>query len=350
MTPCATATPGRRAGSQLESVDEFLAALASGAPTPGGGAAAALSGAMAAALVAMVGRVTAARDSSVADEASRIVAQADELEGRLASLVNEDVNAYRSVVDARRSGGPDAMERALVQATEVPMRLAAASRDVLALAETLAPLARRSALSDLAVASALAWGALESGALTARANLADVADAEFARMSESELTGLLASGQDARRRLLGTIAARAGRSLPTSSAMTEPAATVAEALARFPRERTWLLPALQAVQEIVGHLPDSALADTARHLRVPASEVYGVATDYPEFRRLPRGAHHVRVCTGVSCALAGGRALLDAICRGSRGQARRDGAGQGADRRGSRLPVRVLRGSARGGG
>jgi NADH-quinone oxidoreductase subunit F len=97
--------------------------------------------------------------------------------------------------------------------------------------------------------------------------------------------------------------------------MTEPAATVAEALARFPRERTWLLPALQAVQEIVGHLSDSALADAARHLRVPASEVYGVASDYPEFRRAPRGAHHVRVCTGVSCALSGGRALLDAICR-----------------------------------
>jgi formiminotetrahydrofolate cyclodeaminase len=198
-------------------VHEFLAALASGAPTPGGGAAAALSGALAAALVAMVGRVTAARDPSAVDEASRIVAQADELWGRLASLVNEDVTAYRRVVDARRSGDPDAMERALVQATEVPMRLATANRDALALAETLAPLARRSALSDLAVASALALGALESGALTVRANLPDVADAEFARMSESGVAGLLASGQDSRRRLLGTIAARAGWSLPTSS-------------------------------------------------------------------------------------------------------------------------------------
>jgi NADH:ubiquinone oxidoreductase subunit F (NADH-binding)/NADH:ubiquinone oxidoreductase subunit E len=92
-------------------------------------------------------------------------------------------------------------------------------------------------------------------------------------------------------------------------------AAVAEALARFPRERTWLLPALQTVQEIVGYLPDWALADTGRHLRVPDSEVYGVATHYPEFRRSPRGAHHVRVCTGVSCALAGGRDLLQALAR-----------------------------------
>jgi NADH-quinone oxidoreductase subunit F len=99
--------------------------------------------------------------------------------------------------------------------------------------------------------------------------------------------------------------------------MTEQEAqvAVAEALARFSRERTWLLPALQSVQEIVGYLPDWALADTGRHLRVADSEVYGVATHYPEFRRTPRGAHHVRVCTGVSCALGGGRDLLEAIAR-----------------------------------
>src|SRR5262249_8452501 len=77
----------------------------------------------------------------------------------------------------------------------------------------------------------------------------------------------------------------------------------------------WLLPALQSVQEIVGYLPDWVLSDTGRHLRVPDSEVYGVATHYPEFRRSQRGVHHVRVCTGVSCALAGGRDLLEAIAR-----------------------------------
>ena len=197
-----------------EPAQEFLAALASGAPTPGGGAAAALCGAMAAALVAMVGRVTAARDSSVTGEVSRIVAQADDLGGRLAGLVREDMDAYRSVIEARRAGaGTDAVQHALARATEVPMKLAAASRDVLALGETLAPLARRSALSDLAVAAALAWGALESGAVTARANLAEVADAGLARRSETELTGLLANGQHARHRLQETIRARGGRSL-----------------------------------------------------------------------------------------------------------------------------------------
>ena len=103
---------------------------------------------------------------------------------------------------------------------------------------------------------------------------------------------------------------------------------VAEALAPFTRERTWLLPALQAVQEVVGYLSDRALADTGAHLRVPLSEVYGVATHYPEFRLAPRGRHHVRVCTGVSCALAGGRALLDAVARRYAVRPGEEGAGR----------------------
>jgi NADH:ubiquinone oxidoreductase subunit F (NADH-binding)/NADH:ubiquinone oxidoreductase subunit E len=86
-------------------------------------------------------------------------------------------------------------------------------------------------------------------------------------------------------------------------------------LAVFPRERQWLLPALQAVQDAVGYLSDDGLTSVGRHLRVPESEVYGVATHYPEFRLQPRGAHHIRVCTGVSCRLLGGHELLDLVAR-----------------------------------
>jgi NADH-quinone oxidoreductase subunit F len=90
---------------------------------------------------------------------------------------------------------------------------------------------------------------------------------------------------------------------------------VGRALTAFPRERQWLLPALHAVQHACGWLPEPALAEVAAHLRVPASEVYGVATHYPEFRLAPRGRHHVRVCTGVPCTLLGGPALLEALAR-----------------------------------
>ncbi len=193
----------------VESVQAFLTALASGVPVPGGGAAAALCGALAAALVAMVCRVTAERDPSAKSEASGIIAKADELRQRLAELVTEDMDAYRGVLEARRSAvGPDVVQRAVARATEVPLLLARGSRDVLALCETVASQVRPSTLSDLGVAAALAWGALESGALTARANLGDVRDAQVARVSEAELAGLLAEGREARHRASETIARR----------------------------------------------------------------------------------------------------------------------------------------------
>src|SRR2546426_2977633 len=55
-------------------------------------------------------------------------------------------------------------------------------------------------------------------------------------------------------------------------------------LATFPRERTWLLPALQAVQRAERYLSPDALEAVAAHLRVPKSEVWGVASHYPELR------------------------------------------------------------------
>ncbi len=80
----------------------------------------------------------------------------------------------------------------------------------------------------------------------------------------------------------------------------------------FPRERTWLLPALHEAQHDAGWVSPEALAAIAAHLRVPLSEVYGVATHYPEVRLTKPGARLVRVCAGVSCRITGGTALLAA--------------------------------------
>src|SRR5207247_11247561 len=94
-------------------------------------------------------------------------------------------------------------------------------------------------------------------------------------------------------------------------------------LAGFPRERTWLLPALLAVQETEGWLSSEALTAVAEHVRVPPSETCAIATDYATLRRVKPGRHLVRVCAGLSCRLAGAadhlRALEDrlGIARGS---------------------------------
>ncbi len=79
-------------------------------------------------------------------------------------------------------------------------------------------------------------------------------------------------------------------------------------LERFPNERTWLLPALQAVQEIEGWLSPEALTAVAEHVRVPSSEASAIATDYDDGLRLIKpGSHLIRICTGRSCWLTGAR-------------------------------------------
>jgi NADH-quinone oxidoreductase subunit F len=84
-------------------------------------------------------------------------------------------------------------------------------------------------------------------------------------------------------------------------------------LAEFPRERTWLLPALLAVQETEGWLTSEALTAVAEHLRVPAGEASAIATDYAVFRLVKPGSHLVRVCSGLSCRLAGATDHLRAL-------------------------------------
>ena len=86
---------------------------------------------------------------------------------------------------------------------------------------------------------------------------------------------------------------------------------VDEALTHFPRERTWLLPALQAAQRVEGWLSPETLASVASHLRVPKSEVWGVASHYPELRLAKPGRRIVRVCTGVACLARGSQVLLE---------------------------------------
>src|SRR5437870_4661915 len=97
----------------------------------------------------------------------------------------------------------------------------------------------------------------------------------------------------------------------------------AEHPSEFPRERTWLLPALQEAQHAERWLSPDTLDRIAAHLRVPKSEVWGVASHYPELRLSRPGRRIVRVCTGVSCRVRGGRELLSA-CEGKLGI----GAGQ----------------------
>jgi methenyltetrahydrofolate cyclohydrolase len=203
-------------GVEEDAVGRYLADLASAAPAPGGGSAAALAAALGAALVAMTCRVTA-RHAGAAPEGlplGELAEQADSLRRRLTALANDDARVYSDVIAARRLHVPEreaAVQRALERATEVPERVAAESRHVLALCERIAPCARASTLSDLGVATILAHGALRAGALTARTNLAGIADGDFTGETARRVDALVAEGMLLAERIETALAARGAR-------------------------------------------------------------------------------------------------------------------------------------------
>lgn len=156
---------------------DFLAELSSGDATPGGGCAAALSGALAAGLVAMV-----ARNSGGLDD---VAAEADGLRGRLEELIDADAAAFERVMAAfglpKETDEQKAERRATVQAAykgavEPPLAVCAAACRVLALAAVVAEQGNRNAISDAGVAALLAATAVDGAALNVDINLAAIKD------------------------------------------------------------------------------------------------------------------------------------------------------------------------------
>jgi formiminotetrahydrofolate cyclodeaminase len=161
---------------------ELLDRFASVDPTPGGGSAAALAGATAAALVTMVCRMPKTRtgDPRERGRLDEALARATEAGRRLRELVDEDSAAYDAVIaayrlpkatDEDRAARRRAVEAAVSVATEVPLRTAEACLVVLAAAEAAAGNGNPNATSDARTAAALAWAGLRGAAENVRINL-----------------------------------------------------------------------------------------------------------------------------------------------------------------------------------
>ena len=76
-----------------------------------------------------------------------------------------------------------------------------------------------------------------------------------------------------------------------------------------------LIPALQAVQEKFGYLPEVAMEEIGRVAGLSPNVVYGVASFYAQFRTTPVGKKHVTVCQGTACHVRGAARILEAIER-----------------------------------
>lgn len=79
--------------------------------------------------------------------------------------------------------------------------------------------------------------------------------------------------------------------------------------------RDSLIPILQEIQDSQGFLSREAVIEVGRHLNLPPSKIYGVATFYNQFRFQPLGRYHIQVCRGTACHVKGSAALLEALQR-----------------------------------
>jgi len=179
---------------------ELLDRFASPDPTPGGGSAAALAGATAAALVAMVCGMPRTRTGDAAERArlDGALADARATGDRLRRLVDEDSAAYDAVgaayklpkaTDEEKASRRRAVDAAVSVATDVPLRTAEACLAVLAAAQVAAENGNPNAASDARTAAALAWAGLKGAAENVRINLGESARASEIRSWIESLEG-----------------------------------------------------------------------------------------------------------------------------------------------------------------
>lgn len=186
------------------SVAGLLSALASPDPTPGGGTAAAITGAMGTSLLVMVTGLAKSK-SNTDDEKAALRGARSALEPittRLTQLADADTEAFNAVMAAYRlpKATDDekvmrsaAIQEALRAATVVPLDTLRACADAIDRGQTVAAHGNRSASSDVGVAIGLLKAAANGAAANVRINLTSLNDESFKTEAEAETTRLLSS-------------------------------------------------------------------------------------------------------------------------------------------------------------
>ena len=186
-------------------VREFIDVLSSSSPAPGGGCAAALSGAVGAGLVAMVCRLTIGKSGYEEHEAllKSSLEKADLLAKDLLLAVQKDKEAFDSVMAAfampktteeekeiRRA----AIQEAFKEAVSSPENIAVKCLEILIIVNKIVDKCNSNALSDIAVGALEAWAGLEGALLNMRINLPSIKDAEYVSQKQKWITEITSEG------------------------------------------------------------------------------------------------------------------------------------------------------------
>ena len=84
-----------------------------------------------------------------------------------------------------------------------------------------------------------------------------------------------------------------------------------EIFSHYSGKKEELIPVLQETQEQFRYLPEEAMREISRFLRIPESTVYGVSTFYAQFKLTPLGRKIIKICRGTACHVRGGTKILE---------------------------------------
>ena len=181
-----------------KNVDRFLAELASSAPTPGGGGAAALCGALGIALGNMVGSLTLGKKkyADVQEDITALNSRAEALRADFAALIDADAEAFAPLsraysIPKDAPGRDEIMESALLRAAEPPLEIMRKCAEALDVIADYAAKGSALAVSDAGCAAALCGAALQAAALNVRINTKSMKNRAAAEEIDAETDELL---------------------------------------------------------------------------------------------------------------------------------------------------------------
>ena len=183
-------------------VSNFLDELASNSSTPGGGSVAALTGALGAALISMVGNLTIGKKKyeDVEEDFKKIISSSEKLRYELSQLIEEDVKAFNNFMatykmpketEDEKKMRTEKIQEALVEAARIPLKTAYKCLDIMILSQETAEKGNINVVSDVGVAILMAEAALESAILNVKINLKMIRDEKVRTELSSSIKEIL---------------------------------------------------------------------------------------------------------------------------------------------------------------
>ena len=175
-----------------ESLKKYLNDLAARQPTPGGGSAAALSGALGTALLEMVCNFTIGKKiyKDIEDVISAHLVALKKIRGEFAALIDEDVKIYESILSAFRTKDEKNIDKALKDGYHISLKICKLSKSGIGMALDLASKSNVNLITDVGCGSELLKAGFNSGIFNSEINLKGIKDASFVEREKLVLRAL----------------------------------------------------------------------------------------------------------------------------------------------------------------